>query len=276
MTVYYDPTEARPGTKNSPNLMKESHPLPNLERLTGADFFIDPTEDIISFDITMPPGAGIFAQRLKRGMLVQRKHEGDMLQSIPRLRDILIRMRDTESMCWLLVVGKFSSTLSGHVAISTEKGYFPTKWGWSSFQGATDAWQIRGGYVHACEDMFEAHNWIMEWDRKIKGIDIERSNVIVRRPTAPEGKSMMHPKPWIVTLESFPGVGPANADAISDYCDNLYSALMWMSDETIGGVSGIGKRTKEMWRRYMGLDGDKVLVSVPRDWRKYKDEEDSE
>lgn len=260
--IAYDPSEGRVGTALPPKILEVGYPLPGLEKATGADLFIDRDDRPFTLDLETPFGMTIFQQHLKGGMLVQRKTGLDALSSIPEYRNILGRMYETGSMSWLLVVGVYWSDSAGNVVFGGHgAGAHMTQWKWHSYQGALDAWQIRGGYVHVCEDDFDAVNWLLAWDRKVKEMDLGREQVIVKRPTAPSAV-VMHPKPWIATLESFPGVGPAMADAISDYTDTLAHALMWLSGEC-KGVPGVGPKTRAGWRRWMGLnDGESLVVHM--------------
>lgn len=257
--IYTDPTETRQGSRLPAAIVEVACPLTGLESVTGADLFIDPCDDAIGYDITRPPGSIRFAGRVKHGMLVQRKSGMDLLGSLADLRTILARMYSTGAMSWLLTVGRFWPSASGHVVCS-DGAHSPrqTEWAWSSYTGMLDAWQIRGGYVRSCDYDADAAEWLLSWDRKIKAFDTTREETIVLRPTHIKGV-IMHPKPWVATLESFPGLGPEKADAIAEHCENLAYALMWMSGPELG-VAGIGKATKEKWRRFMGLEDDDILL----------------
>ena len=53
MTIYYDPTESRKGTRLPDSIIKSGRPLENLERLTGSDLLVTPYENAFSLSYDM-------------------------------------------------------------------------------------------------------------------------------------------------------------------------------------------------------------------------------
>lgn len=89
--IFYDPTEGRDNTCLSQEIIKLGRPLEGLEAQTGADLLISPLDDILPSNVNRPPGSLLLRKHCEAGMLVQRKSGRDMLNSIPRLAEILQR-----------------------------------------------------------------------------------------------------------------------------------------------------------------------------------------
>ena len=133
-----------------------------------------------------------------------------------------------------------------------------TDWNWKAFTGVLDAWQLRGGKIHHELDDKDLGEWIMHidnvWLKKIQNPEIWTRTVV-------DTSHLKHdPRAWRAVLEGFPGVGADTSYQIADYCDDLKTALLWMSDPGELGLKGVGKPTKEKWHKFMGLSEGEVMI----------------
>src|SRR3990167_4122819 len=173
MTIYYDPTEGRVGSKLA-NIENIGKPLVGLERATAADLAIIADRYAIPNDVLAHPLAEEVARlfitdlgtpeiakqtgapmpgviKVKKfyeailldGCLVQRKSGSDFLGSIPNLGRILEKMRVWTCRPWLLVTGVIEETPTRRVKVDGRE----FDWSYSSIMGTMTMWQERGGYV---------------------------------------------------------------------------------------------------------------------------------
>lgn len=251
--IYYDPTEGRDNTRLSQDILKIAKPIEGLEAQTGADLLISPLDDILPSNVNRPPGNMLLRKHCEAGMLVQRKSGRDLLNSIPRLAEILQRMEQWKSISWLLVCGNFDYN-DGNLKVNG----FPTDWSWGSYQGALDAWQLRGGYVHIEPTDDNGGIWLNRWNDNIK--KMSREHVISRQVEKITG-GIFDPHPWRVVLQGFPDCGPELSARIAEYCGSLASALWYMSTDE-SHIPGIGVKRKQQWRRWLGLKEGSILLPI--------------
>lgn len=257
--IYLDQSEGRVGTRLSKDLLQYSRPCIGLEAQTGADLLISPVEPPLPDNVNRPPGSLLLRKHTEAGMLIQRKSGGDMLGSIPKLSSILQRMQQWDSVCWLLVCGKFQPDHDECVIADGHR----SGWQWASLQGALDAWQLRGGLInHEPDDDFGAH-WLNRWDLNIHKL---RKDAIGHMPVQKIAGGMFDPQPWKLTLQSFPDCGEELSRQIAGYCSTLMHSIWWMTDPTAPELKGIGPKRKEVWRRWLGLrDGELFLPIMAED-----------
>lgn len=257
MTIYVDVSEARAVSRLHPKLAKTAEKIVGLEAATGADILISTTEGVLPGNVNRPPGSILLPKHIQNGMLIQRKSGADMLNSIPHLHNIIARMRKANAkMSWLLITG-YITRIPENGKIICEG--LKTDWNWSAYQGAVDAWQILGGYVHAERDDLVAVDWIIKWDEKLPMLLKETEMGLEEKPITPKLGSI-DPHPERVTLMSFPGIGDNTSLKIMDRFPSLAEAIEWMTQPyQKGDMYGIGEETIKSWRRWFGLQDGEVL-----------------
>lgn len=257
--IYIDPSEMRGNSKLSRRVIKEGQPLIGLETATGADLLIS-SFPRLGDNVLNPPSSFLLKKAVKGGFLVQRKSDNDLVHSIqtPGLSHILARMLCHEgAYCWLMAVGEFKKTPNNKLSIN---GY-ETGFHYNTYRGALNAWQIGGGEIQVCETEEDAADWILWWNEKTSKIDADKEV----RPRHDRSHLKIDPRPWRSVLEEFPEVGPAMSSAIADYCGDLKSSLQWMSLLDSLGLYGVGVRTKQIWREFMGLAENEIMIAMPND-----------
>lgn len=252
--IYFDPTESRHGTRLAYSILQVGKELVGLEEKTGADILIT-TTSIPGGNVLKPPGSIVLKNVADRGFLIQRKSNGDLLNSIPNLLAILRKMRQWGRSHWLGVSGVFVKSRENMVVVEGRT----TGWKWNALSGALDAWQIAGGNLHMEETDNDLGEWILKMDERLPRMLEETEH------TPQEDKATLHLKfaehPWRSVLEGFPDLGATKSEQIAEYCGDLRTALWWMS-EPEWTLPGIGKPTKAKWREFMGMLEDEVLVPV--------------
>ena len=264
MTIYYDVSESRTGTRLHPRIVQDGFPVAGLEDATGADILITPMGEGLSGNVNHPPGSIQLKMYMKNSWLVQRKSDGDMLGSIPKLRNILTRMRTVadpvNATCWLLVDGVFEPTGDGMVILND----YVTNWNWHSLHGVLEMWQILGGKLCMQPNSLASANIILRWNQNIK----KWAEEVITLMETPQDIHVpqFDPRPWRKTLMTFPGVGDISSDRIAEHCGNLAESMVWLTDLTSFGVKGIGPKIRNDARKYLGLKDEEylqVLTNMP-------------
>jgi hypothetical protein len=255
--IYYDDSEGRANTRLSQNIVDLGQPVVGLEPATGADLLITPREGLAG-NVNRPPGKVQLPMYLENSFLVQRKSGSDFLNSIPKLMSILWRMRvvadEHNARPWLMVCGNMDIDLDDTVRMDGRT----TGWRWGSVQGALEAWQLVGGHVSVQPDDTACGATLQRWDRNIgKWIeDVERAGL--ERQVLPA--LIADPNPWRTTLMTFPGCGDIMSAAIAEHTKRLIDAIVWMSEPKSYGVRGVGAKTLERFRQYLGLQEHEHLL----------------
>ena len=261
--IFYDPTEARKGTRLPKVVIDAGHSFKNLEAATGCDLLITGDDQVIKGDALRPPASISLRNRIMDGaFLVQRKSGMDLLNSIPNLTGILWRMRQVEGgVPWLMICGEYYPTEGNRVQYGDG---FSSGWNWNAYKGAIDAWQILGGLVHEEPDDDRCGEWILAWDKKLPKLQADQKTGLQPRPVKMSLTEIdAHPEKRVVG--AFPEVGDVLASRIMEYAgDSLKYALWWMSlPETHGdanAVGGVGKKKRRLWRRWLGMSENEVLL----------------
>lgn len=251
--IYFDQSEGRVGSRLPKDLLEYARPCIGLEAQTGADLLISPLETLLPDNVNRPPGSLMLRKHTEAGMLIQRKSGSDMLGSIPHLGSILQRMQQWDSVCWLLVCGKFIPSEKEEVIVDART----SGWQWVSYAGAKDAWCLRGGLIHEEPDDDHGAYWLNRMDANIGKL---RKEAIVLPPVQKIVGGMFDQNPWRVTLMSFPGCGEELSRRIAGYTGNLATALFYMSDVNSNRLPGVGIKLKEQWNRYLGLKPGEALI----------------
>jgi hypothetical protein len=260
MALYFDPTESRSSSRLPQAAQDLGRPLAGLEARTGADLFITAYDTPLPDSIAAPPGSLLFARACEQGILVQRKHGADLVHSIPHLTDIQGRMLRHTRLHYLAGIGRFEPTRDGHIAVDGQ----PTGWLYASYQGALDAWQLRGGQIALFPTEVTFSDWLQRTESVIGKIMSTLSVTPLPEPHTRINGGMFDPIPFRITLATFPGVGPKLAEDIGLYCGSLAHSLWWMTS-TDTGIRGVGDGLKRKWRAWLGLQQGEVLLPVSAD-----------
>lgn len=257
--LYFDPSEARDNSKLSLRVIKAGQPLIGLETSTGADLLIT-TFPRLGHTVAQPPGSLLLKQAVKGGFLIQRKSDHDLTHSIkePGLSHILARMCQHEgAWSWLMCVGEYRKTTNNKLSING----FETGFHYNTYRGNLNSWQIGGGEIQVCDTEEDAADWLLWWNENINKIDFDKEV----RPRHDRSHLKIDPRPWRSVLEEFPGLGPTLSSAIADYCGDLKTSLQWMSMLDSLGLHGIGVKTKQIWREFMNLSEDEIMMALDED-----------
>lgn len=251
--IYFDQSEGRVGSRLPKDLLQYSRPCIGLEAQTGADLLISPIETPLPDNVNRPPGSLLLRRHAEAGMLVQRKSGSDMLGSIPHLSAILQRMQQWDSVCWLLVCGKFTPSEKEEVVVDART----SGWQWASYAGAKDAWCLRGGLIHEEPDDDHGAYWLNRMDANIGKL---RKEAIVLPPVQKTVGGMFDPQPWRTTLMTFPGCGEELSRRIASYTGDLAHALWAMTATEACEIPGVSQKLREQWCRYAGLKPGDALI----------------
>jgi len=231
--IYYEPTESDTDTRVPQKLILASCKLIGLEKLTGADWLITPAEaDEILEGTNTKFERDALLEQCRKGMLIQRKAGRDALQAVPEYTRILHKMLAWSPMCWLVTIGKYSSTPWGTVSVDNEG----TNWQWASYWQALMDWQLRGlngysGYYLnlPTDNMFT--EWCLYQDKHILDgyADITWvPRMPIQKIAVPE--ELAEQEEALRVLMALPGIGLDSARKLLDYCGNLKMVFMLLSD----------------------------------------------
>ncbi len=256
--IYYDVSEGRAISRLSPKVQEIGQPVVGLEPATGADILIS-IGDNLPGNVNRQPGKAMLSMFIENGMLVQRKTGMDFLGSIPDLMSILWRMRavgdEQHATCWLMVCGKMDRWQYDNTTMMDGRS---TGWNWNSVQGALEEWQRCGGYVSLQPDDDACAEFLLRWDKLLPALAVKEDKGFEKRLDVP--KLQWDARPWRKTLMTFPGIGDVASDKIAEHTGRLCDALLWISEMDSYGVSGVGKKTRENARNYLGLEVDEHLA----------------
>jgi ERCC4-type nuclease len=277
MTIYYDPTEAREGTRLPKAVIAAGKVLPGLEMLTGGDILISALGDApLNWESAADnkPRRIALRKHTESGLLVQRKTGRDLVNSIVDghlTTYTLARMLEWSETPWLAIQGDYKRDKDGLVVVDG----FSTNCTWSQLQGAMEAWQLRQGYITVpplptdtafCE-------WINRWsERKISHF---KDDVVLppRKPQQIIVGGMTDDYPFRSVLACFPDIGAEKATDLAEYCGSLWASLMFLScassNELPGKPKGIGAGTIRKAQAFLGLPVNTALCPLEvsdKDW----------
>lgn len=262
MTIYYDQTESRVGTRLPDSVLQSGHSVIGLEAATGADLLLSTLSAPKlpgKLDPDSRPHQVALGKHLSSGMLIQRKSSRDMTGSIPELSHILQRMIATGCpLCWLLVTGDLACNREGECIIDGK----PTGFSYAAVIGSLDYWQLRGGYVTILQRDSLIPSWLNGWLARLADIQREPSKQVIRRTP----RQLLVAPDWKSILCSLPGIGPTNAEDIAQCAGTLALSLTLLSDlSNAGMVPGIGKGKIATVRKAMGLLPNQILAMTSPD-----------
>ena len=251
MIVYLDPTETRKGTRLPAALADRGTVLAGLEERTGADLLLSPLNRPAASDT-------LLRQHCQAGVLVQRKTGQDLVSSITdgRLTRSLMKMREWGPLAWLVVVGTIER--QGEKAVVDGRSGLS----YNAVIGALDWYQMRGGFVTVLDSDDSLSRWVGQWEGRFT--KLESGAVTVS--TQPAQQSML-PDDRSRLLASIPGIGPDRARSLLSQAGSIASALVWLTNGTARQVDGIGPKSEESARAWLGLGDDTELDLEPKDTR---------
>lgn len=250
--IYIDTSESRANT-TMPNISSAIE-VDNLEELTGADIMVSP--------IQMPATTEtLIKKHLANGaLLVQRKHGHDLPSSVGnRLNSSLGRMQNvgaTQSQCILLFIGVLTANTYEEAVINRKT----TRQNYWIVQAALSKWHDRGGVVEHLPRKSMIEPWC---NMKLRHLDEYKESptkeVWKSKPHIEEMDDFLQVLQLVTdarnTLASLPGIGPKMAQTLWDEFDGrVAEALCWLTNPERGKIAGIGPKTTENVREWLGLE----------------------
>ncbi len=261
--IYHDPTEARPRTRVPSSTLGISRPVANLEQFTGADFLIDPYDDLLLPDELkdIPPHRVTLLQHCQSGVLIQRKSGRDLLGSIAELDAIQARMLEWSSQAWLVATG-ISRGGEKSVAVFGRK---VKNWKWATVQGAETAWRLRGGSVVNIKTDNDLTELFKRIEFKIKEYFTDSTKMVAQKGHVQKVKLI--DRNWLNTLSAWPiGIGRKHLTAVAKFVVSrghepslINVARCILSGQAKLNVGGWGDKRTDDVREWWGIDHDQPL-----------------
>ena len=274
MKIFYDPTEAREGTRLTSGVVQAGQSLPGLEHATGADLLVSPLDiHLDELDGSLPADMALRAH-CESGALIQRKSGMDLIGSIPKLESIQVRMQEWSTQVWLLVVGSFYCTSDGKLTVD----HYKTDFSYNSVMGALNWWQLRGGsLIQVCSEV-HVGAWIKLLVESLVKVAEHKERVVTPKPVL---QRLLSDGWWEddtkkaarMTLETFPGMGPHRADLVAEQYGNLGLCIAALTDvrEWERMPKGIGGKTLELARLWLGMTDGVCLETVGMSNEEFKE-----
>lgn len=184
------------------------------------------------------------------------------------MNDSLSKMRTYKvksPQCVLLFIGVMSITSDGFASINTQDTQTP----FFNIQSAVSKWHDRGGVV----EYLPRESLLKEWcDMKLSHLQEYKDNPEKQYIASPQDvgewdeilQRVHVVKDGRQLLACLPGIGVKTANTLWDEFGTVSDALCWL---TIKGaenkIYGIGEKTKENVREYLGLDEIMELWIMP-------------
>ncbi len=271
--ILIDHTEIRKDTRLPQAVISASQVIIGLERLTGADFVISPLSEPVLPETLKDskPHVKALMKHTKAGVLVQRKSGMDLLSSLRDLCTIQKRMQDWCGPIppWLLVTGQLSPKRDGGLTVNNQD--VSTSYSYKAIKAALDWWQLRGGGVSELFSDKRITTWVNHWHQEmLHRLDESPERIVLNLPPAQTIRGEEH---WWTALAAVPGIGPTRAQAIAEWLPDewqgLAHALYCLSDiESItlpGRPKGVGVKTVQAMRDWLGIEDDEVVVVKKRE-----------
>jgi len=264
-------TEDRKNSRLPKTIIEKSTPIHNLEHYTGADLILL-EEDILSDSIDDSPLQQARLRKMTRnGILVQRKTERDVCNSIPVLKEHLSKMQKWCSFCWLAVEGHVTRTPDGKtMVLKREKHYGSGKvfvmyentgWDYNAYLAAILKWQLRGGYFLPVPNSDAWEPALVTLSQVVCHLREEPEKTIIGREKV---QNLVLGDRQLDTVASLPGLGGKRAPEVWNQYKNLAQLLVGVCDP-YRHIAGIGDRGRFNIRNYMGLTQSQKLALVDVD-----------
>lgn len=266
MTIYYDPTEGRQGTRLPQQLVQSGIPLKGLEAFTGGDLLITPLDKPKMVEITeSKPSQIALRKHTEAGLLIQRKTGRDLTNSIidgHLTKLVIAKMLMWSTAPWLAFIGDIKCDRDGMCVI--DGGV--TNLSYDQVQGALEAWQLRGGYYSCIGTDALFTKWVNRWHTKVQ---TWREDVALPPRQAQQVITglLYDPIPWRATLATMPNIGNEKASKIAEYCGSLWASLHFLTTQDSLKCAGkpknvIGRGTINEIRGWLGLPDGTTLIPV--------------
>ena len=226
-----------------------------LEEITGADLMVTllkaPATNKMLIEKHIQSGA----------LLVQRKHGLDLSSSIgERLNKSLAKMQSVgarQCQCVLLFIGYLTSDDNGRGLINRQD----TRHDFFTVQASLSKWHDRGGVVEHLPKASLLQGWLdmklrhlLEYEQKGEKEFIKPAPVVHAKD---EFLQVLVPvNDGRVMLSVLPGIGPKTANILWEYFkgDTAEALCCLTHPQTAHDIKGIGPKTIENVREYLGLD----------------------
>lgn len=246
--IYSDPTEFRVDSVIGAIPPENIKILPGLEGLTGADFAIFPSSSALFTNLSQMPQRIRFENEVQSAILVQRKTGKELLESFPKLGDILFRMLSVKPVAAYLFELGIYEIVNSTVFVDNA----PTGWNDAAFIGATIKWQMRGGHIINPTSIEQFFYYLNYMDHVVN-----ETWETVSKPLPTSGD------PKIDFLSYLPGIGPELARSTLDFTGQLYMALMALSNKDIADgkkslqkIKQIGPKKVKAIRQFLDIPED--------------------
>lgn len=188
-------------------------------------------------------------------IVVARRAPNDLLNSMKNnlLFPVVRAMREQSPWAYLIVCGHISPGPDGKTFVNG----VDTGWVWASVSGALLTVQELG--VHVLQIPSER-----EYEQAVTRLgNRDRSPVIIQ----PQRKAKIFDDAELL-LSALPNVGAARVQAILDHCGSAAYALEWLTDDECqnDAVPGVNAGIKRGIRRALGLDDQRTLAVVTKEW----------
>jgi hypothetical protein len=275
MTLFYDKSEIRSGTKLPQDVIDYGYVWKGVEAETGGDLVITPGLSLTHKAMIMSEKLGVIETSKRLGVsvpdvvkmsrakdsdldellyeylylgavIVQRKSGNDLLDSLqgPRLEESLARMNRAvpyRAQRVLLYTGVFSED-DGYVVLDGRK----TKLKYMSFVMALTAWCNRGGTAINLASDSLILQWIELLEKQLESYRHTSTKDVYPEvyfpPDMPDENNPfqipVEVRDWRKTMVTFPGLGPDRVNALKEYLDNdMDGATLWNALQIAVGES---------------------------------------
>lgn len=265
MTVFYDASESRFGTRLPESVIQYGYRWDRIEQDTGGDFIVVPElspthkailmkkknmtlaqvskaldipiASVIKLQATEADMSSVLLEYLFRGaVVVQRKSGSDLIDSIqgPRLEESLARMNSAipyRAQRLLLYTGVFSER-NGNVVLDGTT----TNLNYMAFAMALTAWCNRGGTVVNLASDSLILDWIKLLEKQLEAYKHASTKFVypeVYYPSdMPDDEDLLQMpievKDWRKTFATFPQIGPDRINALKKITeDDLGFPTLW-------------------------------------------------
>lgn len=273
--IFYDPTESRERTRLPQSVILSGVPLEGLEAVTGADLLLSPlsTPNLEQVNEGNALQMAKLGKHLKGGLLIQRKSGLDLVTSIPRLAEIILRMlRYSMNPPWLLFVGRLDATPYRYALVDDQMVSIHGSEGeavsYKAVNRALTKWRLRGGGISIVVRDTLVAEWVNDMLELLQEIQAEPTKPIIRN----DAMQVLTAPTWRDTLTTLPLIGEGKARLVGDHYGSLAKSLLGLTDlatlKRPDRPKGIGQRIIQENRLYLGLNDGENLAIVNREERR--------
>lgn len=269
--IFADDTEARKTTRLPKSVRDGARVLTGLEDATGADLLLyDGDVSLDAVDDT-PLAQARLRKMCQDGILIQRKTERDVCNSIPRLKEHLAKMQLWCPFCWLAVEGHITRALDGKTSVLKREKHYQsgkvfvlyekTGWDYGAYLAAIVKWQLRGGLYLPVPNADAWPSALVTVTRVTQHLRKEPEKVIIGHEKV---QTLRIEDRQIATVASLPGLGGKRAPMVWAQYHNLANLIVALSDP-YQETDGVGTKGQHNIRQYLGLESTEKLAKVAVD-----------